>query len=282
VIGPGMHQMTADSYHALETPTPALSSSIARKLLGYSPLHAWYAHGHLGAGTREEGDHLDLGSAAHAYLLEGETGFVIVDADDWRTKAAKEARDAARADGKIALLAHKWADVQAMAKAAREQLAAHEAPTPFTNWRAEETLIWTEGDVWMKSRLDWLHRGGLYADDYKTTSATANPEVWCRGVFSSGVAIQAAFYVRGIRAVLGVDAIFRFIVQETFPPYALSVVGLGPDALTLAEKKVIFAIDLWRDCLASGKWPGYPTRIAYAALPPWEEASWMAREEASL
>lgn len=282
MIAPGIHAMPADTYHALETPTPALSSSIARKLLGYSPLHAWYAHPYLGAGEQEEREAFDNGSAAHAYLLEGEDHFAIIEAADYRTKAAQALRDEARLAGKIPVLACRWRDVQAMATAAREQLAAHEAPTPFTSGRAEETLIWQEGETWMKARLDWLHQGGLYIDDYKTTSATANPEVWCRGVFSSGVAIQAAFYVRGIRAVLGVDAIMRFVVQENYPPYALSVVGLGPDALTLAEKKVIFAIDLWRDCLASGKWPGYPTRIAYAALPPWEEASWMAREEASL
>ena len=282
MIAPGIHQMSADSYHALDTPTPALSASIARVLLGQSPLHAWYAHPMLGAGKRETSDAMDLGTAAHAYLLEGETGFVIVDAEDWRTKAAKEAREAARDAGKVALLAHKWADVQAMAKAAREQLAAHEAPTPFTNGRAEETLVWREGDLWLKARLDWLHRGALYIDDYKSVAQTANPETWCRGIFSSGAALQAAFYVRGVRAVLGVDASFRFIVQETFAPYALSVIALGPDAMTLATKKVLFAINLWRDCLESGAWPGYPTRIAYASLPPWEEASWLAREEASL
>ncbi len=52
--------------------------------------------------------------------------------------------------------------------------------------------------------------------------------------------------------------------------------------MTLAIKKVLFAIGLWRECLSSGTWPGYTTRTAYAALPPWEEAAWIAREEASL
>ena len=71
MIAPGIHQMTADSYFALETPTPALSSSIARKLLGYSPLHAWYAHPVLNpGGEREEKEAYDIGTAAHALLLD--------------------------------------------------------------------------------------------------------------------------------------------------------------------------------------------------------------------
>jgi hypothetical protein len=280
MIAPGIHDMTSDSYHALATPTPALSSSIARILLASSPLHAWYAHPALNpAGVREEREAYDIGTAAHALLLEGSAArVVIVDAKDWRGKAAQEQRDAAYTEGKLPLLAAKWLDVQSMVAAARGQLAAHERPTPLTAGQAEQTLVWQEGDVWCKARLDWLHEGARYVDDYKTTSASANPETWCRNVFPSGVAIQAAFYLRGVRTLLGYDAAFRFVVQETYPPYALSVVGLGPDALVLAEKKVIFALDLWRDCLARGEWPGYPTRTAYADLPPWEEASWIARE----
>ena len=38
---------------------------------------------------------LDHGTAAHALLFEGRKP-LIVDADDWRTKAAREARDQAR------------------------------------------------------------------------------------------------------------------------------------------------------------------------------------------
>src|SRR3972149_5802627 len=79
----------------------------------------------------EDSERFDLGRAAHAYLLEGESGFAIIEAADWRTKAAKEARDAARAAGKIPLLADRWGDVQGMALAAQRQLDAPDAtPRP--------------------------------------------------------------------------------------------------------------------------------------------------------
>ena len=275
--------MPADTYHADPCPEPSLSSSIARTLLGYSPLHAFTEHPKLNPGLeREEKEMFDLGSAAHAYLLEGESGFVIVEAKDWRSKDAQSARDAARLDGKIPLLAHKWQDVQDMALAARQQLGEHEAtPIPFAGGKPEQTLIWREGEIWCRARLDWLHDDHSAIDDLKTTSASANPDAWTRTMFGAGADIQAAFYLRGLQAISGGGARgteFRFIVQESFKPFALSVIGLAPDALALAERKVRRAIELWDHCLTSGRWPGYPTRVCYAELPPWEEARVTERE----
>jgi hypothetical protein len=72
---------------------------------------------------------------------------------------------------------------------------------------------------------------------------------------------------------------FRFVVFETTPPYALAVVGLGPDALALTEKRVRFAIELWRQCLDAGAWPAYPTRTCWSGLQPaWEETRRLTKE----
>jgi len=71
---------------------------------------------------------------------------------------------------------------------------------------------------------------------------------------------------------------FRFACQETYPPYALSVVALGPDALVLAEKKVLYALERWRECLTKDRWPAYPNRTAYASLPTWVESAWLEKE----
>jgi len=281
IESPRIYQMTADTYHADPCPVPSLSSSIARKLLTASAQHAWFAHPRLNpAVEREEKETFDLGSAAHAYLLEGESGFAVIEAPDWRTKAAKDARDAARIEGKVPLLAHRWQDVQDMARAARQQLGEHEAmPIPFAGGKAEQTLIWREGDVWCRARLDWLHDDHSAIDDLKTTAASANPDIWSRTLFGAGSDIQAAFYLRGLRAIGGEREIaFRFIVQENFKPFALSVIGLAPDALALADRKVKQAIALWDYCLKANRWPGYPTQVCWAELPPWENNRWLERE----
>jgi hypothetical protein len=45
---------------------------------------------------------------------------------------------------------------------------------------------------------------------------------------------------------------------------------------------VQYALDKWRACLGSDEWPGYPQSVAWAELPPWEEARWLEREEREL
>lgn len=277
---PGLYEITAAEYHADPTPAPSLSSSIAKELLSTSPRHAWYAHPRLNAQHEDEHDEkFDRGTAAHAYLLQGETGFELIDAPDFKTNAAKKARDLARLAGKLPLLKHRWDEVVAMAEAARYQLDHHEdRPRPLSGGKAEQTLVWQEGEIWCRARLDWLHDDHRVIDDLKTSAAAAEPDSWIRRqLFGMGYDIQAAFYLRGLKAVTGIDAAFRFVVLENFAPYGLCVVGLGPEALDLAERKVETAITRWRECLETGTWPGYPTHTCWADLPPWEATRWAER-----
>lgn len=274
--------LTATDYHADPCDVPSLSASIAHLVCTRSPAHAWTAHPRLNPNyVRETKDAFDLGTAAHALFLEGDAGVEVVDAADWRTKEAREARDAARADGKVPLLAKDSARVTEMVAAIHRQLEDHGArPAPFTDGKPEQTLVWQEGDVYCRARLDWLRDDFATIDDLKTTGKSASPEAYSRALFSVGGDIQAAFYLRGLEAVTGkTGAEFRWVVIETTPPYALSVVAPGPDVLTVGRKKVDYAIELWRRCLADDHWPAYPTEVAYAELPAWEEARWLAVEE---
>lgn len=280
-LKPGLYQMSAADYHRDPCPTPSLSASLAHILLADSPRHAWWNSPRLNpAYERTQKKEFDLGNAGHAFLLEGRSGVVIIEMEDFKTKAAREARDAAYAAEKIPLIAERWADVQAMAESARAQLAEHEdPPIPLTNGTPEQTLIWREGDIWCRARLDWLHDDRRFVDDYKSTGGSANPDVWTRGpLFNNGFDVQAAMYLRGLKAVFGIDATFRFVVQETFKPFALSVIGLAPSALELAERKVKAAITAWKYCVETDRWPGYPTRCCWAEAPPWEEMRWGERE----
>ncbi|MBZ4284016.1 hypothetical protein LAJ55_14510, partial [Streptococcus pneumoniae] len=68
----------------------------------------------------------DVGSAAHALLLEGLRPFEIISAKDFRTDAAKAARDAAYAAGKIPLLEKQLAPIEEMIIAARRQIEDHD------------------------------------------------------------------------------------------------------------------------------------------------------------
>lgn len=287
IVEPGIYDMSAEAYHADPCPEPSLSCSIAKLICLSSPAHARHEHPRLNpTAVHEESERFDIGTAAHAVLLEGAAAVEIIDAQDWRTNAAKAARDAAREAGRIPLLAKVWGDVQAMVKAARVQLDRHKegGHEMFSAGDAERTLIWQEDDgTWCRARLDWLRRvnGGLYPlaiDDYKTTGASANPDDWTRTLFQSGTDIQVAWYRRAVKALTGHEADFRFAVQENYPPYALSVISLSPGALMLAEKKVLYALEQWRTALDRNDWIGYPRRTCYADLPQWHEAWWLEKE----
>ena len=139
---PGIYTMTAEDYHADKIASrPSLSASMAHLLCTSSPAHAWVAHPKLNpAFERHEEEKFDVGTVAHALLLQGEDVAVVVDAPDWRTNAAKEERDAARAAGQIPLLAKHWDAVRAMVAATRQQLDKIDTtPALFTDGKPEVT-----------------------------------------------------------------------------------------------------------------------------------------------
>ena len=269
------------AYHADPCEAPSLSAGIIKPLLNASPLHAWYSHPRLNPNhEREEKATYDFGKAAHSFILRDPKSFEVVDANDWRTKDAKERRDAAYASGKIPLLTEQYKDVQEMVESAHKQLALHECTDAFkADGKKEVTLIWQEGDVWCRCRVDYISANGKNFYDYKTTDQSANPEYTGRMMFNLGYDITSAFYKRGIRAVFGIDnPNYRFVIQEKSKPFCLSVNALDPMADAIADRKIYMAINLWDKCLKTNIWPGYPKRIAYVSMPSYMESAWLERE----
>jgi hypothetical protein len=277
----GIHDIPADRYHADQIgDEPSLSRSIAHKILSQSPLHAWHAHPRLNPDRQPiESGTLDNGSAAHALLFEGVEAFVV-DADSWRTNAAKEQRAQARKDGLIPLLAHQAEEVNRMVSAIAAQLDQLDVtPRPFTDGKPEMTLVWRDRGVLCRARLDWLRDDFTFVDDLKSTGTTANPREWARRqIWGKGLDLQVAMYRRGVRVLKGIDAEFRFIVVENQVPYALSVVSLAPDALALADAKLDRALDVFRECRDTDLWPSYLPRVHYVEAPPWNEAEWLEQQ----
>lgn len=282
ITAPGIYDVPAADYHADRlVSAPTFSRSIAKLLVYRSPRHAWFAHPRLNPDY--EADDLtkfDLGKASHALLLGSGERFAVIEAADWRTKAAKEAREQALSAGLLPILAPHWPQVQNMARAVRAQLEQHqEAVDAFTRGKPEQTMVWQEGGVWCRARLDWLPDGGRFFDDFKTT-VNAAPGAWGdRVFFETGGDVQAALYRRGIRALgLHRDPVFRFVVAEVEPPHCLTVVQPTPAALDMADRKVQRALDLWRWCLEHNAWPGYPSRTCHVDPPPWHENRFLEME----
>jgi hypothetical protein len=277
-VNAGIHDIPADEYHADPAKQPSLSASIANILLQQSPAHARANHPRLNPNYEPKAEQkYDLGVVCHALLLEGRNAIGIVDADSWRTKDAQALRDAFRAEGKTPLLAKDALAAVAMCEAVRDKLARRD-PVPFTDGKPEQTLVWQDGDVWCRARLDWLTDDHSFVYDLKTTSRSANPAKFDRTIFDLGYDLKAAFYMRAVEKLTGRVPEFRLIVAENSAPFEVSVIGLAPSALELANAKVDRALEIWGECWSSGLWPGYDTRTAFVEAPAWEVTHWLERE----
>lgn len=258
-------------YHADPCPVPSLSSGIARMLVERSPRHAWAAH--LRLNTMQEPETvtpaMEEGTLLHALILGTAQEIVEVDADDWRGKAAQAERAEARGRGAIAVLGWRMAELERCASAFREQLADHECAGALTAGQPEATLVWRDGVDWCRARADWLPddpRAPLY--DLKTTAGSADPDTWERALRDK-YAFQAAWYLRGARALGLRPAGMVFLVVETAAPHGLCAFQPDPSLMAMADERVSEALAVWRACLAANHWPGYPRRVCHVQAPPW-------------
>ena len=272
-MDPGIYNLSAENYHADPCPTASLSSSIAKILIEQSPAHAYLAHPRLNPNFRREGDsRFDLGSAAHAMLLERDASKIVrVQADDWRTKAAKEARDAAQANGQHAVLERQYADIVAMCSAAQDYLLDTELGDILVTGTPEQTVLWQDGKMWCRARPDMLSSDKRVCLDYKS-SASAAPDFIAKQIGRMGYDLQAEFYTRGISTAIGVEPTFVFLFQEIEPPYACSLISLSNAYRAVGLAKAQRALRLWERSMTTNNWAGYSSKILYAEPKPWDLA----------
>jgi len=271
--GPGVYaDLPAEVYHGQFVPGDSLSSTGARKLLAPScPALFKYDQDHGQAHKKE----FDLGHAAHKLVLGEGAHIEVIDAPDWKSKAAREERDAAHAEDLVPLLAKDYTKVEVMADAIRRHPLAGPLFTPGTGV-AEQSLFWQDQrtGIWRRARPDWVKNGGprTICVDYKTT-ADASLDALERAIYTYGYNMQGPWYLDGLRALGLADenAQFIFVFQEKTAPYLITVVGLDPTALQIGAAKNCRAIDTYRECIETGHWPAYLDDIAYLSLPIWAE-----------
>lgn len=284
ITEPGVYDLTNEQYHADPVPGGSLSSSGARQMIHPStPARFKYERDH----PRPASENLELGSAAHTVVLGKGDTIEVIDAPDWKTKAAREARDAARAEGKIPMLPHDYAVVCEMAAAikahpfAAKLLAGnHGAP--------ERALFWRDGSIMRRALLDWLRTPNpnrrTIVTDYKTACA-ADDESFAKSMHNYGYHQQAAWYLDGVEALgllgNGEPPVFLFIVQEKKAPYLVNVVQPDDDSIKIGRHLNRQAIAAYKECTESGVWPGYGTEPKLISLPAYvtrqyEKEPWMS------
>lgn len=265
-----------DQYHSDDTgDTPTLNASVAKALILETPAHAKQKHPRLADSYEPKSSAaMDDGTALHQMLL-GDDRVDVLEFPDFRTKDAREARDASRSSGRVPMLAEQWRNLERVSSSLKEQLAELPITPPlFTDGMAEQTIVWVDKfGVKCRARLDWLRADYTAIDDLKK-ARTADPRRFQRSIFQLGYDIQAAFYIRACKAAFGVEPVFRWVAIEPQPPYALSVHTLTPKALRNANDKVDLALDIWKQCLTTGEWPAYEEGVLEVDLPSWLEPEW--------
>jgi len=268
-------------YHAdTLLPIPTLSSTLARLVLARSPLHAWTAHPRLNpAWEPTEKKTFDIGRAAHRAVLGRGSDYAAYPAEYLASNGAastKEAKDWAeeqRAEGRTPLKFDEIDQICAMAVSVNRQLAAMGIKLDPT--RSEVVALAEIDGIWCRAMIDNAPtdpRLPLY--DLKSTT-DASPESLAKTIASYGYDLQAAHYLAVWKAATGEDRRFRIIFVEKEAPYGVQVAELyrkpGDEAdwFDHADALARDARRIWGECLRSGNWPCYPSRVAVIGAPGW-------------
>jgi hypothetical protein len=296
ITEPGIFRVPEAQYHA----DPVEPYSISRGEISHSiektMAHAKSEHPRFAPEPDEDDEaeeptrKFDVGTAAHALILEGENVVEVVDPKDhpgpkggipkgWTTDAMKVIRAEIESRGKIAMLPKQAKRVRKMAEAFHRQLAESELGIKdlHAQGESEMTVIWEENGMFFRVRPDWksykkIYRGKRLVLDLKTTDKSASPGAFKPAEYAKD--IQEYMYRRGLKAVEKEDYAFLFAVIETKYPYLMSIISLDAMTKDMAKQKFELGKAMWEKSLFTGEWPGYPTGICEVESKPWEIASW--------
>lgn len=180
------------------------------------------------------------------------------------TKEAKAFRAEHEAVGQVVLKEADAANVRAMADSVL-RVCGKWLNLPAVK---EKALYWTDSltGVRLKMRLDWLiNRGTAIVFDLKTTG-DASPAEFRKRIEGNGYWMQAAHYIEGVKAAMGVEQVeFYFIAVEDKPPHACALYSLESSALAAANVARRRVLNELHTCLATGDfsepWEAEVTRL---------------------
>ena len=256
-----------------------LHQSIAAEIMNRSPLHGWHK------AFKKEPEAYDarttLGQIAHSMILGGKD-IVAIDAKDWRTSAAKEARDAAILAGKLPILKERLIEVRKLVDDVNGFMVEHGIESGID----ETTIQWeTPSGIPCEGRLDrWIPKRNLIID-FKFCES-AHKKVCESKFIQFGYDIQSAAYTQGVEFINPqlagrIDMWFVFI--EVDPPNAMRIMPLAGSMKTCGQWRWGQACDIWAACLEKygpdKPWPSYSDSNEPAECPPWFMNQQMIQEE---
>lgn len=271
--------VTEAAYHADPCVSPSLSQSIAHTLITQSPRHAWLEHPKLGGSKERIATRvMDEGAILHKLLLGAGAQFEMVVANDWKTNAAKAARDAIIAGGKIAILSHNFEKLKTAAERIYKNAAHQGFPFGLPGSRSELAIEFTDyadpykrdRQILCRCRMDQVRADHVIYDVKKVRSA--NPKDLAKCIVQYGYHIQKIAYTRAyeqlVPEALGRSE-FVFLFCEIEPPYEVVAARLDGYHEEIGKRHWEKALFMWDKLLTEGSypWPGYADG-AITLIPP--------------
>lgn len=254
--------MPMSVYHSDCCDGPSISSSGLREIAPPDgcPLKFWdNSYLNPDRAPEEPKDHFNLGKAVHTLLL-GEDGFrdeFVVRPEefpDYKTKAAREWRDAQIAAGKTVLLPSALEQIEGMA----DRVARDQTFIDLLRGDVERSVIYKDQKtgVWVKTRPDSIPADNVIAD-LKTTS-DASDRGCALSVRKFNYHMQLALAGTALKEVRGVeirDHVLLFI--EPKRPYAYNIKPIDAQYIELGARQNRAALNAFAECWNSGFWPTY-------------------------
>lgn len=287
--------MPEKAYHADPTPvlegfamSASFSSSIAKIVSEKTEEEAFLQIKRLNPKfvEKESSDGADLGTVAHAYVLQGGKShgvYEIAPYDAWRSNDAKAAKADIESRGIIALntttAPRLVDDVKLMHARLHEQLQAHrDFPGLMMSGQGELSCFVKDPKtgIWLRARIDWDDKN--YADwvfDYKTTGLTFDKweknQLWGD---DGALYMQAAHYAYVKGLLTGRSCNFAFVVQQTSAPFHVKIFVIEGQYNETVHLRYENAKARFAHCLKTGVWRGQPPYTAHSAPPPWVFNKW--------
>lgn len=255
--------MTNQEYHAAVGVSKSDLDLISR-----SPAHYQFAK----RNPSEPTPAMLLGTAVHKLVLEPEDfekEFIIAPECDRRTKEGKAlyAEFMEKSAGKSIITVQQYNDIFKIASAVKNHPLAGKL---LTGGIAEQSYFWEEDGVKCKCRPDYLRTDIKAMIDLKT-ARNASPESFTKAAFDYRYHVQAAWYLRGMKA-LGYDIEnFIFITVETEAPYAVCVYAADELMIKLGNITAEENFKTICNCIKTDHWYSYDEvpEIHSLSLPEW-------------
>ncbi len=220
---------------------------------------------------------MEMGTLVDGILFGRPPRVVRVPFDDYRSKAAREARDEAAATGAIVLKNGEEDAITAAVTALAPKLAA------FGYLEHHVKLLWQSNGCSHRGEMDAIgrtsedDRGGYRIGDLKTCEGGAARKMASAGsIVSCGYDVQGMAYVEGLSIARDIDPMqisFSLHFVEITPPYAIVTRTFSPMMRTFGARRWERARQLW---LAAFRADNFSPDSADEQVDPPE---WAIREE---